>query len=215
VSKPESASKTSGSGSSYSLADVHLAGGVPRDEVAVYFSPEGQLVSVPFVDGTYKIVTSVDEAPRDPDVDFVQKQLDARGPQTHRAVVHDIVWGSRFRIHHAVADRYRVGRVALAGDAAHDNSPLGGQGMNTGIGDAVALAAALDAALQTDSPDALDAYARVRRPVAKQVVFLTNMLTQLALMDRELRALRNGVLRGLGPFVSRRFAWQLSGLVYR
>ena len=51
--------RTSGSGNSYSLADVHLAGGVPHDEVAVYFSPEGQLVSVPFIDGTFKIVTSV------------------------------------------------------------------------------------------------------------------------------------------------------------
>ncbi len=175
--------RTGGSGNSYSLADVHLSGGVPQDEVAVYFSPEGQLVSVPFVDGTFKIVTSVDQAPKDHDVDFIQRQLEARGPQAQRAVVHDIVWGSRFRIHHAVADCYRVGRIALAGDAAHDNSPLGGQGMNTGIGDAVALAGALDAALQSDSPGALDAYARVRRPVAKQVVMLTNMLTRLALVN--------------------------------
>jgi 2-polyprenyl-6-methoxyphenol hydroxylase-like FAD-dependent oxidoreductase len=143
---------TNGSGNSYSLADVHLSGGVPKDEVAVYFSPEGQLVSVPFIDGTFKIVTSVDQAPQNPDVDFVQRQLDARGPHAERAVVRDIVWGSRFRIHHAVADRYRVGRIALAGDAAHDNSPLGGQGMNTGIGDAVALASALDAALQAIFP---------------------------------------------------------------
>ena len=73
-------------------------------------------------------------------MDFIQRQLDARGPQGQRAVVHDVVWGSRFRIHHAVADSYRVGRIALAGDAAHDNSPLSGQGMNTGIGDAVSLA---------------------------------------------------------------------------
>jgi 2-polyprenyl-6-methoxyphenol hydroxylase-like FAD-dependent oxidoreductase len=129
--------------------------------------------------------------------------------------VHDIVWGSRFRIHHAVADRYGIARIALAGDAAHDNSPLGGQGMNTGIGDAVALASALDAALQSDSPSALDAYARSRRRVAKQVVRLTNMLTRLALMDRQVRTLRNFTLRGIGPLVSRRFAWQLSGLVYR
>jgi 2-polyprenyl-6-methoxyphenol hydroxylase-like FAD-dependent oxidoreductase len=207
--------KTSGSGSSYSLADVHLSGGLPKDEVAVYFSPEGQLVSVPFVDGTFKIVTSIDEAPKAPDMEFVQQQIDARGPQTDRPVVHDIVWGSRFRIHHAVAECYRLGRIALAGDAAHDNSPLGGQGMNTGIGDAVALAGALDTALQSDSPDALEAYARVRRPVAKQVVMMTNMLTRLALMDRQLRTLRNVTLRGISPFVSRRFAWQLSGLVYR
>ena len=175
--------RTSGSGNSYSLADVHLSGGVPTNEVVVYFSPEGQLVSVPFLDGTFKIVTSADEAPVDPDVDFVQRQLDARGPQAERAVVHDIVWGSRFRIHHAVADHYRVGRILLAS--------------------------------MPRTTTALDAYTRTRRPVAKQVVGLTNMLTRLALMDRQLRTLRNLTLRGIAPLVSHRFAWQLSGLVYR
>ncbi len=51
--------RTGGSGDSYSLADVHLSRGVPKDEVAVYFSPEGQLVAVPFIDGTFKIVARV------------------------------------------------------------------------------------------------------------------------------------------------------------
>jgi 2-polyprenyl-6-methoxyphenol hydroxylase-like FAD-dependent oxidoreductase len=207
--------RTSGSGTSYSLADVHLSGGVPRDEVAVYFSPEDQLVTVPFPDGSFKVITSVAEAPHQPDVAFVQRQLDARGPQKERPVVQDVIWGSRFRIHHAVADRYRVGRLALAGDAAHDNSPLGGQGMNTGICDAAVLGGALDAALERDAPEMLDAYAAARRPVAKQVVALTNGLTRLALMDRQLRLLRNAVLEGLSPFIRRRFALQLSGLVYR
>ena len=54
-------------------------------------------------------------------------------------VVTDLMWGSRFRIHHRVADTYRAGRLLLAGDAAHVHSPAGGQGMNLGIQDAVAL----------------------------------------------------------------------------
>jgi 2-polyprenyl-6-methoxyphenol hydroxylase-like FAD-dependent oxidoreductase len=95
---------------------------LPRDEVTVYFSPAGQLVSVLFRDGSFKVVASVREAPREPDVAFVQHQLDARGPQRERAVVHDVIWGSRLRIHHGVADRFVAARVALAGDAAHDNS---------------------------------------------------------------------------------------------
>jgi hypothetical protein len=66
------------------------------------------------------------------------------------------------------------------------------------IGDAVALAGAPDAALQSDSPDALDAYTRIRRPVAKQVIMVTNLLTRLALMDRQLRTVRNVTLRGFG-----------------
>jgi len=207
--------KASGSGQSYSLADVHLSGGLPRDEVVVYFSPEGQLVSVPFSDGSYKIVTSVEEAPRQPDVAFVQRLLDARGPQAERVIVRDVIWGSRFRIHHGVADRFAAGRIALAGDAAHDNSPLGGQGMNAGIGDAVALSGALTAALERDSPDALDSYSAARRPVAESIVAVTNRLTWLATMKQYLRPIRNAVLGTLNPLVSRRLAWQLSGLVYR
>jgi 2-polyprenyl-6-methoxyphenol hydroxylase-like FAD-dependent oxidoreductase len=170
---------------------------------------------VPFPDGSFKIVVQVAEAPHEPEVEFIQDLLDARGPQAQRAVVHDIIWGSRFRIHHGVADRYRAGRVVLAGDAAHDNSPLGGQGMNTGIGDAIALGGALDAALARGTADPLDAYNATRRPVAKQVVTVTNLLTRLATMDRQFRSLRNVVLGALNPVVSGRLAWQLSGLVYR
>jgi 2-polyprenyl-6-methoxyphenol hydroxylase-like FAD-dependent oxidoreductase len=208
----------SGSGESYSLADVHLSrasDGLPRGEVAVYFSPDGQLVSVPFPDGSFKIVANVTQSPPEPDAAFVQQLLDARGPQAQRPVVQDVIWGSRFRIHHAVAERYNMGRIVLVGDAAHDNSPLGGQGMNTGIGDAVALAGALDEALASDSTRPLEAYGARRRRVARQVVLLTNSLTRLALMQRRLRTLRNFTLSTLNPLVNRRFAWQLSGLVYR
>lgn len=58
-------------------------------------------------------------------------------------------------------------------------------------------------------------YAATRRCVARQVVLLTNGLTRLALMQRQLRTLRNLTLSILNPLVNRRFAWQLSGLAYR
>jgi len=61
----------------------------------------------------------------------------------------------------------------------------------------------------------LDAYAEERLPVARQVVRLTNWLTQLALMDRQLRGVRNFAIGLVSPVVSRRFVWQLSGLAYR
>ncbi len=202
-------------GASYSLADVHLSGSVPADEVAVFFAPEGQLVCVPFPDGSYKLVANVAEAPPEPQVGFLQELVDTRGPRADRPVIKDVIWGSRFLVQHGVADRFHAGRIALAGDAAHHNSPLGGQGMNAGIGDAVALGGALDASLEHGTPDPLEAYTAARRPVAQQIVAITNRLTWLATMDRQVRTLRNTVLALANPIASRRLARRLSMLVYR
>src|SRR4029453_4819236 len=64
-------------------------------------------------------------------------------------------WFSTYRVHHRVAARFREGRVFLLGDAAHVHSPVGGQGMNTGIGDAVNLAWKLAAVLHGGAGDSL------------------------------------------------------------
>ncbi|WP_326826712.1 FAD-dependent oxidoreductase [Streptosporangium sp. NBC_01756] len=201
---------------SFSLADVRLTGGVPDDEVILFFSPTGLVVVAPLPDGTHRIVATVDEAPAEPDAAFVQALLDGRGPQRDRAVVREVVWGSRFRVHHRVADAYRVGRVVLAGDAAHVHSPAGGQGMNTGIQDATALGEALLAALKGDQA-ALDVYATTRRPVAERVISLAGRLTRLATVNRRLRPIRNLALRILArnPGFRNGLAMRLSGLVYR
>ncbi|MBG0827071.1 FAD-dependent monooxygenase [Planomonospora sp. ID67723] len=203
-------------GESFSLADVRLSGGVPDDEVVLYFSPAGLVVVAPLPGGIHRIVATVDAAPAVPDAAFVQALLDGRGPQRERAVVREVLWGSRFRVHHRVADTYRAGRVVLAGDAAHVHSPAGGQGMNTGIQDATALGEALGAALRGEE-GAVDAYAAARRPVAEQVVAFAGRLTGLATTPRRLRPVRNLVLRTLArvPAFRRSLAWRLSGLVYR
>jgi 2-polyprenyl-6-methoxyphenol hydroxylase-like FAD-dependent oxidoreductase len=203
-------------GESFSLADVRLTGDVPEDGVILYFSPAGLLVVAPLPDGTHRIVSIVDEAPSQPDAAFVQRLLDSRGPEKERAVVREVVWGSRFRVHHRVADTFRAGRVLLAGDAAHVHSPAGGQGMNTGIQDAIALAKALTIALKGDE-EALDAYAATRRPIALQVVAFAGRLSRLANLNKHVRPIRNLVLRtlALSPIFRRFLAWRLSGLVYR
>lgn len=201
---------------SFVLADVRLRGGVPHDEVILYFSPAGMVVVAPLPDGMHRIVATVDVAPEQPDAAFVQALLDTRGPQEQRAVVEGLVWSSRFRVHHRIADRYREGRVVLAGDAAHVHSPAGGQGMNAGILDALRLADALVDALAGDAT-ALDAYGAERRPVAQQVVALADRLTRLATVRPGLRPLRNLLLSTLArlPRFRNRLAWRLSGLVYR
>jgi 2-polyprenyl-6-methoxyphenol hydroxylase-like FAD-dependent oxidoreductase len=203
-------------GESFVLADVHLSGAVPSDEVTLYFSPAGMMVVAPLPGGVHRIVAPVDEAPEHPSADYVQTLLDTRGPQRERALVQGIVWGSRFRVHHRVADTYRAGRVALAGDAAHVHSPAGGQGMNVGILDAMRLADALVRSLAGDAA-ALDAYGAERRPVAQQVVAMADAMTRMATVRPALRALRNLLLRALSrlPAFRGRLAWRLSGLVYR
>ncbi len=200
---------------SFVLADVRLSGDAPVDEVRLFWASEGLTVVAPLPDRTFRIVAPADDAPAEPPVDFVQGLLDARGPGG--LVVTEVTWGSRFRIHHRVADTYRAGRILLAGDAAHVHSPAGGQGMNLGIQDAVVLADALTAVLAGGSDSLLDEYGAHRRPIAQQVVALTDRLTRLATLPTILRPLRNTLLRFVGRFppVTRALASRLSGLAYR
>jgi 2-polyprenyl-6-methoxyphenol hydroxylase-like FAD-dependent oxidoreductase len=201
---------------SFVLADVRLSGDAPHEEVILYWATAGLTVVAPLPDGTYRIVAPVADAPEEPSAEFVQQILDTR-VGADRLVVTDVIWGSRFRVHHRVADTFRAGRLLLAGDAAHVHSPAGGQGMNLGIQDAVALADALVAVLGGAPDSRLDDYSSVRRPIAKDVVTMTDRLTRLATLPRAARPIRNAVIGLLGrvPSVRLALARRLSGLVYR
>jgi len=84
-------------------------------------------------------------------------------------------WFSTYRVHHRVANRFRDRRAFLLGDAAHIHSPVGGQGMNTGIGDAVNLAWKLAAVVKgTAGASLLDTYEPERIPFAKRLVATTD-----------------------------------------
>jgi 2-polyprenyl-6-methoxyphenol hydroxylase-like FAD-dependent oxidoreductase len=202
---------------SFVLADVHLTGEAPNDEVVLFWAAAGLTVIAPLPNGAFRVVAPVDDAPEVPSADFVQQILDDRGYGVGQMTVSDVVWGSRFRIHHRVADTYRSGRILLAGDAAHVHSPAGGQGMNLGIQDAVALAEALTQVLGGAPDTDLDDYAAARRPIAQQVITLTDRLTRMATLPRALRPIRNTAMGVAGriPAVRRALAWRLSGLVYR
>src|SRR5690606_11627552 len=122
-----------------------------------------------------------------PTIADVQAVIDARGPRTG-ARVTEVLWGSRFQVHHKLAERVRAGRIVLAGDAAHVHSPAGGQGMNLGLKDAVALADALDRCLRTGHERALDEYAAARHAAAADVLRMTDRLTAVAtIRQRPLR----------------------------
>ncbi|MFD7153348.1 FAD-dependent oxidoreductase [Kribbella sp. NPDC059898] len=201
---------------SLSLVDVRVAGGLPTDEVGLYFAAAGMLVVAPLPDGSFRLVAEVHDAPEHPDIAFAQHLLADRGPRKAHPQVTEVVWGSRFRIHERVADKYRAGRVLLAGDAAHTHSPAGGQGMNLGLRDAVALADALSQALAGDE-SGLDTYATNSRTEAVRVIGLVHRLTRLANVPRPIRPVRNAVLQLAGrlPNSQNALAKQLAGFPER
>ena len=126
-------------GESFVLADVRMQWSLGASEVSLFFSPAGVVVVAPLPDGTFRIVATLDNAPEQPGIADIQALLDARGPTTGQNRIEEVVWSSRFRVHHRVAKSYSAGKFILMGDAAHVHSPAGGQGMNTGIVDAVVL----------------------------------------------------------------------------
>jgi 2-polyprenyl-6-methoxyphenol hydroxylase-like FAD-dependent oxidoreductase len=205
-------------GESFVLADVRMDWPLGRQEVSLLFSPDGLVVVAPLPDGSTRIVATVDEAPEHPSIEFIQQLLDARGPASGTAKVKDLSWSTRFRVHHRLASRYRDGRALIMGDAAHVHSPAGGQGMNTGLVDAIVLAEALIEALRQGQPTALDRYGEVRRPAASEVLELASRLTRMATartaFTRLLRNVMLRVLNGVQPF-KRQLAMRLSGISRR
>ena len=174
------------------------------------------MVVAPLPDGSYRIVATMDDAPEKPEVADIQALLDSRGPTTERARVLGLTWSSRFRVHHRLVRSYRKDRLFLMGDAAHVHSPAGGQGMNTGIIDAVVLGQLLGDVVNGVRAEAgLDLYETLRRPAAQEVLDLAGRMTEMALARNPVkRFVRNLALSlvNLNPFLKRRIALKLSGL---
>jgi len=105
--------------------------------------------------------------------------------------LHPPEWSSLWRANIRLANRYREGRVFLAGDAAHIHSPAGGQGMNTGIQDAYNLGWKLAAVVKGASPVLLESYEAERRPIATGVLALSNARLQQVLENKDLPTRRD------------------------
>jgi 4,5-epoxidase len=179
----------------FALADVRLDWDRPRDEGAVWFSPAGVLFALPLPEPVrWRLIVSFPpgQTPGPLSLDLFQRLLRERAGD-ERTTVSNPDWLSEFRVNRRLAARYRDARVLLAGDAAHIHSPVGGQGMNTGIQDAFNLGWKLALAAQGRAASGLlDSYQAERRPVARRVLFGTNAVTRLALADNPLlRAARD------------------------
>ncbi|MEU0499535.1 FAD-dependent oxidoreductase [Nocardia sp. NPDC005998] len=155
------------------LGDVRIEG-LDRYCQHVWMSPERGILSLfplPSTD-VWQFQASVpadDPAPVTPTLDLFRR-LFTEHAGLPEVGIEDAGWLSLYRINVCLADRYRVGRVFLAGDAAHIHSPAGGQGMNTGIQDAYNLGWKLATVLDGADETLLDTYELERRPVAQAVL---------------------------------------------
>ncbi|MFF0589463.1 FAD-dependent oxidoreductase [Streptomyces sp. NPDC003781] len=158
------------------VADVRISG-LDRDNWHVFPPREGAgFLAVCPLAGTedFQVMARFEEgAEVDTSPDGVRKVVAER---SHIAAedVTEVRWASDFRPRAALADRFRAGRVFIAGDAAHVHSPAGGQGLNTSIQDAYNLGWKLDAVLKASAPAALlDSYEEERRPIAADMLNLS------------------------------------------
>ncbi|MEZ5894001.1 MAG: FAD-dependent oxidoreductase [Parvularculaceae bacterium] len=203
---------------SFVLADVRMDWPEGREEVMLFFTENGPLVIAPLADGSFRVVAAMEDAPEKLTLADIAAIIDAHGPG-RGARVTDVVWSSRFRIHHRLAKTYRNGRLLIMGDAAHVHSPAGGQGMNTGLVDATVLGGLLAQILNGARPEAdIDMYEMLRRPAAAKVLRLASSLTHMAMTRGAVaRRMRNAKLSLAGriPPVRRKLVMNLSGLSRR
>ncbi len=145
------------------------------DEIVAVLGDGNLLALFPlFRDGRYRVVVigGKEGDTENPALEVFQRALDARLPG---AKVSDPAWMVSFRIHHRHVEQYHHGRVFIAGDACHIHSPVGGQGMNTGMQDAYNLAWKLAlVAHGRGKPELLETYGSERIPIARELVGRTD-----------------------------------------
>jgi len=203
------------------LADVRLAR-PPSDGLSAKTSADGVVLLVPFGDGWFRAIAwdrTREQAPLSEPVTLSEiRAAFLRIAHTDFGMA-DMRWSSRFLSERRQAKRYRVGRVFIAGDAAHVHSPLGAQGMNTGIQDAMNLGWKLAQAVGPFAPPwVLDSYEEERHSVGANVLKLTDGFNQLVLGRSLLRrALRRVVITVLlnVPATRHMLEGRLSGIGIR
>ncbi|MFD8252506.1 FAD-dependent monooxygenase [Streptomyces werraensis] len=199
------------------LADVRLAE-KPDSVLTVDGAGDVFAMIASFGDGWYRVMgwNRRNEVPDDHPLDLDEvKDVTRRALGTDHGM-HDARWLSRFHSDERQVPEYRVGRVFLAGDAAHVHSPAGGQGMNTGLQDVANLGWKLAAVLKAQAPDSLlDTYQTERHPVGKAVLRSSGGLVRLARATnpalRVLRAVVSALVNAAAPARAKALA-QITGI---
>jgi 2-polyprenyl-6-methoxyphenol hydroxylase-like FAD-dependent oxidoreductase len=158
------------------VADVEASGAAINGELNIALDTTDFLVVFPLKsDGRARLIGTVKQEAEQQRDDLSWNDVSTRVLQWMPMEVKRVNWFSTYRVHHRVAGRFRVGRAFLLGDAAHIHSPVGGQGMNTGIGDAVNLAWKLAGVLQGHADvSLLDSYEPERIAFAQRLVATTD-----------------------------------------
>ncbi len=162
----------------FMLADVELEWGQGQHYFQAFVERGGFMVFFPLREQT-RLISARGRYREDsgtPVLEDFEELLDRLVPYDAR--ISNPSWIARFHLHHRIADRFRMGRAFVAGDAAHIHSPVGGQGMNTGIQDAWNLGWKLAWALRAGDPAAadeiLETYHDERRPVGQILIRTTD-----------------------------------------
>src|SRR5262245_45459408 len=175
------------------VADVEARGAVMNGEIHVALDRTDFLAVFPLKEaGHARLVGTVREEAAHGRENVTWHDVGKRVIEWLPIDVDRVNWFSTYHVHHRVADRFRSGRAFLLGDAAHIHSPVGGQGMNTGIGDAVNLAWKLSAVLHHRADDRiLDTYEPERIAFAQRLVSTTDQaFTGVTSSSATARALR-------------------------
>ncbi|CCK30013.1 pentachlorophenol monooxygenase [Streptomyces davaonensis JCM 4913] len=199
------------------LADVRLAE-PPEETLSVHARGDAFAFFASYGDGYYRIVAwhRHRDIPESEPLHLPEVQEAVRLAAGHDFGMHDAKWLSRFHSDERQAPAYRVGRVFLAGDAAHVHTPAGGQGMNIGLQDAANLSWKLAAVLQGRAADSLlDTYQAERHPVGTEAMRSSGAIVRLAMAKYPwtlgFRAALTATLNVLTP-VRRKLALQITGL---
>jgi len=194
------------------VADVEATGTMMPDDVNVYLWRAGFHLFFPMrgVDH-WRIVGIVPAALRErTDVAFEDVAPSLHGEAGIGLTIRSCSWFSTYRIHHRAASRFRAGRCFVLGDAAHIHSPVGAQGMNTGLQDAYNLGWKLALVVQgRASPALLDTYEAERLPVARRLLETTDRAFRIVVADNPLAGMmRTKVLARMAAFAMARPAVQ-------